>query len=141
MNWGTKIMIGMGLFMAFIISLCVKMIFSNDDALIEKNYYEKGLNYDKDYNARHDAVTDSVVPSISASDAGLKISFSDAATCTLNLKKLSDSKLDTIISAATDEDRLVRLEAGEVESGPWNLTLDYTINNKPYQVTREIIMP
>lgn len=141
MNWGTKLMIGMGLFMAFIITLCVKMITSSDDALIDKNYYEKGLKYDTEYNARQSAVADSVVPVIEVNDYGLVISFTDQAACTLNLKRLSDSKLDTVITVATNEDLSVQVAEGELQSGPWRLTLDYVINNKSYQVKQEIIMP
>lgn len=47
MNWGTKLIIGMALFMAFIIGLAVFMLNSNADPLVDKDYYEKGLKYDE----------------------------------------------------------------------------------------------
>lgn len=141
MNWGTKLVIAMGLFMAFIITLSVKMIFSNDDALIEKDYYQKGLDYDERYNAKQSAVTDSVVPSIDVNDYGLAISFSHPATCKLNFKRLSNAKMDTTLDRDTDADLSVQVLEGDLESGPWLLSLNYIIDNKAYLMEREIIMP
>lgn len=141
MNWGTKLIIALALFMAFIITLGVKMIFSNDDALIEKDYYEQGLNYDKKYEAKQLALTDSVVPSVDVNEFGLTISFNQPADCTLNFKRLSDAKMDTTFERRTDEDFSIQVLEGELESGPWRLALNYIIDEKTYLYETEIIMP
>ena len=141
MNWGTKLVIALALFMAFIITLGVKMIFSNDDALIEKDYYEQGLNYDKKYEAKKLALADSVVPSIDVNEYGLTISFAQPADCMLNFKRLSDAKMDTTFERRTDEDFSIQVLDGELESGPWRLALNYTIDEKTYLYESEIIMP
>lgn len=131
----------MGLFMAFIITLSVKMITSNDDALIEKDYYEKGLKYDETYNAKQEAVTDSVVPLIEENDEGLNISFSDKAKCKMTFKRLSDAKMDTTIERNTDEDFTIQVFEEDLKSGRWMLSLKYIIDNKAYLLEREINMP
>lgn len=141
MNWGTKLIIAMGLFMAFIITLSVKMILSNDDALIEKNYYEKGLKYDETYNARQNAITDSVVPEISVDDFGLNVNFNNPAKCILAFKRLSDAKMDTTLECQTDEDFSIQVPEGDLESGPWMLSIKYIIDKKTYLLEREILMP
>lgn len=141
MNWGTKLIIAMGLFITFIITLSVKMITSNDDALIENNYYEKGLKYDETYKARHDAITDSVVPLIDVNDFGLNISFTGPAKCILEFKRLSDAKMDTTLERLTDEDFSIQVYEDDLESGAWRLSLKYIIDNKTYLLEREIIMP
>ena len=141
MNWGSKLVLAMGLFMAFIITLSVKMILSNDDALIEKDYYEKGLNYDETYNSKQSAIADSVVPAIDVNEYGLSISFPDPASCRLNFKRLSDARMDTTFNRDTDEDFSIQVFEGDLQSGPWLLKLNYTINEKNYLLEQEIIMP
>jgi len=141
MNWGTKLIIALALFMAFIITLSVKMIFSSEDALIEKDYYEQGLNYNQKYDARQLAITDSVVPEINVNEDGLTIHFIRPAVCRLNLKRLANSRMDTIITRNTNEDFQVQIMKNELASGPWMLAIDYIIDNKNYLFEQEIIMP
>lgn len=133
--------IALALFMAFILTLSVKMIFSNDDALIEKDYYEQGLNYNKKYDARQQAIADSVVPSVDVNENGLTISFTHPAECKLNFKRLSDAKMDTIFERRTNEDFSIHVLKGDLKSGPWLLTLNYTIDEKTYLYESENIMP
>jgi hypothetical protein len=141
MNWGTKLMIAMGLFMAFILTLSLKMIFSNSDALVEKDYYEQGINYSKKYDAKQLAIADSVVPAIETDDAGLVISFTSAAVCKLTFKRMSDATLDTTFIRQTDHDFNIQIPGDELKSGPWRLSMDYTINDQEYLFEKEIIMP
>jgi hypothetical protein len=141
MNWGTKLVIALALFMAFILTLSVKMIFSNDDALIEKDYYEQGLNYNKKYNARQQAVADSVVPSVDVNENGLTISFTHPAECKLNFKRLSDAKMDTNFARRTDQDFNIHILEGDLKRGSWLLILNYRIDEKTYLHESEIIMP
>ncbi|MBC7915081.1 MAG: FixH family protein [Pyrinomonadaceae bacterium] len=141
MNWGTKIILAMGLFMGFILILSVKMILSNDDTLIEKDYYEKGLQYDETYNAKQSALTDNVVPIVDLNDYGLTLIFKNPAKCKLNFKRLSNSKMDTIIEQNTDEDFSVYVFENDIEGGPWQLAMEYVINGKTYLLERKIIMP
>lgn len=141
MNWGTKLIIALALFMGFIITLSIKMIFSSEDALIEKDYYEQGLNYNQKYDARQLAITDSVVPQISVTENGLLIQFIRPAVCKLNLKRLANSRMDTIITRQTNADFELPIMKNELASGPWMLSIDYIINKKNYLFEQEIIMP
>lgn len=141
MNWGTKLVIALGLFMIFILTLSVKMIFSSEDALIEKDYYEQGLNYDQKYDARQLAITDSVVPEISFDDDGLLIHFVSPAVCRLNFKRLASSKMDTTIVRNTDANFDLKFDKDELARGPWMLAIDYTINDKKYLFEKEIRIP
>lgn len=47
MNWGTKIVIALALFMALIVSFGVYMVSRDTDSLVAEDYYERGLNYDR----------------------------------------------------------------------------------------------
>ncbi|WP_256009699.1 FixH family protein [Desertivirga xinjiangensis] len=141
MSWGTKLAVAMGLFMIFILTLGFRMIFSNSDTLIEKDYYEQGLNYNQKYDAKRLAVTDSVIPKIETDNHGLSIRFILPASCKLNFKRLSDSKMDRTIERQTDEEDVVHIAEGELKSGPWMLSVNYSINEKNYLYEQEILMP
>lgn len=142
MNWGTKLMIGMGLFMAFIIAMATKMVISGgDDDLVEKDYYEKGLAYDKVYNLKTEAVRDSVIPDFDASQNGLIITFKSPVSYKLVCKRPSDSKLDRLFEGQTADGDQLSIPRVQLKSGPWNIYLSFTVNSKQYLVEREIMMP
>lgn len=46
-NWGTKIVIALGLFVALITSFGIYMVTQDTDTLVHEDYYERGLNYDR----------------------------------------------------------------------------------------------
>jgi hypothetical protein len=79
MNWGTKLIIGMLLFMSFIVVLGVLMVRSDNDALVETNYYEKGLNYDQEYAAKTQVGKDQASPVTSITAAQISIQFKTSA--------------------------------------------------------------
>ena len=141
MNWGTKLVIGMAIFMAFILSLSYKMIFSNSDALIEKDYYEQGLNYNEKYDAKQRAVADSVIPEVNMDQTGVTFSFRLPTDCKFHFKRLSDSKMDKVIERSTDQDLKIAVSNSELKKGPWRLSAYYAMNGKNYAFEKEIIMP
>lgn len=47
MNWGTKIIVALALFIALIVSFGIYMVSSDTDSLVAEDYYERGLNYDR----------------------------------------------------------------------------------------------
>ena len=142
MNWGKKVMLGMGLFMVFIACLGAIMIMkSGDDALIDNNYYEKGQAFDVDYNKKQRAIDDLVVPTININDAGVTITFPVPVSYKLNCRRLSDSGMDKNFEGSTNEDRNIQLQKGDLEPGPWLLRIEYTANAKNYLFEGEIDMP
>ncbi|MEO8794669.1 MAG: FixH family protein [Daejeonella sp.] len=142
MNWGTKILIGMGLFMAFILAMGTKMIISSgDDDLLEKDYYEQGLEYNKVYNKKDLAVKNGVVPEISILSGELRILFKSPAQYTLTCKRPSDSSLDRIYKGKTPEDLTLIITAADLKPGPWLLRLEFSAGGKLYLVDQEINMP
>jgi hypothetical protein len=140
MNWGTKIIIGMALFMAFIMAMAAKMVLSGaEDDLVEKNYYEKGLQYDQSYNLQSVAVSDSVVPTFEAAQDHLIISFKSAPEkYKLLCLRPSDSKLDFVYQGAALDNKKMLVSREKLKSGPWNFHLEFTINDKEYLVERQM---
>ena len=132
----------MALFMIFIMSLGAVMIMRHDDdALIEDDYYEKGQSFDKDYQTKKDALDDKVIPLISVNQYGLTITFPIPVKYQLICRRPSDYHMDKIFNGFTDEDRSIQIPKGELESGPWLLKIQYTVEEKNYLFEAEIMMP
>lgn len=127
--------------MIFIMAMAVKMFISaGDDDLVEKNYYEKGLAYDSDYNQQQDALTDSVIPSIISEQNGIRISFNTPVRYKIVCQRPSDSRLDRVFSGTAEDNLVVFLSRNELKSGPWNLRLEFNAGGKDYLVEREMMM-
>jgi hypothetical protein len=120
MNWGTKLIIGMLSFMAFIVVLGVLMIRSNSDALVESNYYEKGLNYDEEYAAKTQVGKDQASPEVSINAASINIVFKTAAKGKVKLTRNDSQSSDTTVKFITKTGRL-NLNISRLARGRWHL--------------------
>ena len=140
MNWGTKLTIALISFMSFIVFMGLRMVLSNEDALIDKDYYERGLNYDQEYNESKQALNDSILPEVIIKEAGLNISLPVTVKYKLTCQKLSDAKKDRIYTDHT-ESRNIYINAGELEKGTWLFTIEYHTRQKSYLVKRQIVLP
>ncbi|MFM6953710.1 MAG: FixH family protein [Sphingobacteriaceae bacterium] len=139
MNWGTKLVIGMLVFMAFIVGLALLMMTSKSDDLIENDYYQKGLEYTKEYNSQKAVQADGVLPSIQLDSlGGLRVRFTQVASYSVTFKRLSNGKLDKVLSGT---DSVITMAPGQLVAGLWLLRLTYKINNKNYSLNRELVVP
>lgn len=142
MNWGKKLVIGMALFMIFIVSMGAVMIMRGDkDALVENDYYEKGQKFDETARLKQAAIDDMMVPTVSVSEYGVIIGFREPVKYQLTCKRPSDYHLDKIYNSFTDEDRSIVLMKGDLAPGPWMLSIRYTHEHKNYLYECEIVMP
>ncbi|MES2872850.1 MAG: FixH family protein [Bacteroidota bacterium] len=141
MNWGTKLTVGMALFMGFIVVLVTLMIKPHQaDSLIDTDYYEKGQTYDVDYNARLDARKDSMLPSIKPGENDLRISFPKAASYKISLRRLSDARLDKFYTSNIAIKEVIILP-DELPSGSWLLRIEYSREKRNYLYQDKILMP
>ena len=141
MNWGTKLTIGMALFMGFIIVLVILMIKPHQaDSLIDSDYYEKGQTYDIDYNARRDAIKDSMLPSIKPGENNLMIGFPNPVSYKISFRRLSDSRLDKFYKSNKAMKEVI-IPAEDLPSGSWLLRIEYKGDNRNYLYQEKILMP
>lgn len=137
MNWGTKLVIGMGLFMAFIITLAVLMIRSGSDDLVDKDYYQKGIEYDKDYDRKSQMQKDQAEPEISVGDS-LRIVFNKPATGIVRILHPSDNKKDRIVSLNSGIAKEVALSLSDIAKGHWKLIIEWKSDAKEYLFEKSI---
>lgn len=140
MNWGTKLVIGMLCFMSFIVVLAVLMFNSKTDALVDTDYYEKGLKYDADYNRKEQVQTDQARPEISIHPDDIIISFKTAASGTINLRRNSDKTMDKRIPLQTNAKNQAVIPSGSLAKGQWRIVLSWLSNGKSYLDEQEIMI-
>lgn len=141
MNWGTKIVLGLGTFMSFIIVLAVIMFNSKTDALVEQDYYEKGIHYDETFNRKEQVIKDHAAPLISIQPELLNITFSKPAKGTIRMVRNSDKKQDRIMPFETDTAMQVNLPLGGLKKGTWKLIAEWDSADKTYLTEQEIKLP
>ncbi|WP_316818996.1 FixH family protein [Pedobacter nyackensis] len=141
MNWGVKLMIGMLCFMSFIIVLAVLMMKSKTDALVDTDYYEKGLDYDKDYNRKEQVNADNAAPIIQIVDGNISLKFKDKAEGDVKLVRNADKRLDKKLTISTDTLNTVKIPLKGIEKGQWRLIISWTTDGKAYLNEQEVMIP
>lgn len=141
MNWGVKLMIGMLCFMTFIIVLAVLMMNSKTDALVDTDYYEKGLDYDKDYNRKEQVKADNAAPVILISEDYISLTFIDKAEGEVKLVRNSDKRMDKKLKINTDTLNIVKIPLNGIEKGQWRLIISWTTDGKAYLNEQEVTIP
>ncbi|WP_069659883.1 FixH family protein [Arcticibacter eurypsychrophilus] len=133
MNWGTKLVIALGLFISFIVVLSTKMIFSDKDDLVESDYYEKGLSYDLDYNRARNVAIYHAEPTITLGiNKSIDIQFKKQATGTIKFLHASNKKLDRLYQVNTDADGNAALSLKDLSNGYWHAVLEWKSDNTSY---------
>lgn len=134
-------MIGMLCFMTFIIVLAVLMINSKTDALVDTDYYEKGLAYDKDYNRKEQVKADNAAPEIIVTDGFIQLTFKDKAEGDIKLVRNSDKRMDKKIAISTDTLHIVKVPLNGIEKGQWRLIISWSTDGKAYLNEQEVMVP
>ncbi len=129
------------LFMLFIVVLVTLMIKrSNEDALIDRDYYEKGQAYDSDFQAKQNADADDFKPRVNAGEDGLNVSFLTQVRYRINLKRPSDNKLDKRYDS-TFEESSVFVPYSDLAPGLWFIRIDYERNSRKYLFEDKVMIP
>lgn len=137
MNWGTKLIIGMALFISFIVTLGVLMIRSDSDDLVDTDYYEKGIAYDKDYNRKSLVKQDQAEPEIITKD-NLTIVFKSRASGSIRFIHPSDKNMDRILNMDSGTGKQVELDLSDFTKGHWKVVLEWKSDGKAYMYEKEI---
>lgn len=137
-NWGTKLVIGMACFMSFIIILAVKMFNSSPDALVDNDYYEKGLAYDKEYQLKEQVKTDHAKPEIQVGTEGIILTFKAPAEGKVSLVRTADKRMDKMIQINTDEQYRAAIPLTGIAKGRWKLIINWNSAGKSYLDEQEV---
>lgn len=140
MNWGTKLMIGMACFMTFIVVLGVLMVNSKTDALVDNDYYEKGLNYDADYNRKEQVKADHATPDVLVNPEGIVLIFKTSAAGNVKMIRNADKRMDKSINITTDTQHRAMIPLQDVAKGRWRLIISWDSDGKSYLDEQEVMI-
>lgn len=142
MNWGTKIVLGMIAFMLFIIGMVVYMFkIDGNDALVEKDYYEKGINYDTEYDAQKNVIDDNVAPDIRVEEHQITVKLKEEANYNIWLMRPSEAKKDVRLEGKTEgADHLISVPRNNLDKGLWSLRIEWQTNGKKYLYKKDLMI-
>ena len=121
--------------MGFILTLSARMIFSDKDDLVEKDYYEKGLNYDQQYQQKQNVIHDEAAPELEVESGLLKLRFKIPVTGTARFAHSSDKNLDWELPINT---ATAVIPVQGLEKGQWRLILNWQGDGKKYQFEKVV---
>ena len=137
MNWGKGIIIGMAIFVVFIVGMCIYMIASPTDAF-DHQYYEKGLSFNQDYNREEQVTKDHAQPQIEIEDHQIKFVFSQPAKGTIKFMRPSSTSKDRVYSINSAKGLASSVPLESFAAGKWQLVFEWTSNHKAYLYQQEI---
>jgi hypothetical protein len=140
MNWGLKITLGLGVFMTFIMVLAYLMITSKNDDLVDADYYEKGINYNVEFQKKAHVVRDQAMPSVVIAGQELLITFHQPAAGSVRLIRTADKDMDRTMNVTTDSLKQFKIPIGGVAKGLWKLQLDWSSQGVAYLYEQEVML-
>lgn len=144
LNWGHGLMIALGCFILFILSLIFIFPMGKQNAeMISNNYYEEELQYQDIIDAKNNAAKLDKTPTYRATNEGILITFPetikvDENTVNFVLFRTEDSNLD-VKKEVSLQHNLFLIPAKVISKGSYTLKLKWKENKKPYQVDYDIL--
>ncbi|AMR33550.1 hypothetical protein A0256_20045 [Mucilaginibacter sp. PAMC 26640] len=137
MNWGKGIIGGMVLFMLFILSMCIYMFMAPEDGY-DHQYYEKGLNFDKDFKKEQQVQKDQASPLITVWNKSVRIRFVKPAAGTIKFVRPANEALHKEIKLDSLAGNEVAINTENMAVGRWQIILNWDSNHKAYLYHQEI---
>lgn len=135
MNWGTKIALSLGLFVAFILALSAIMMYKNREA-VDKDYYEKDLLYEQEIQAQKNANALSEQLTFEFSGSKLFITYPQEIKKYVGrvlLLRPDDNEKDKMLPMQIDENRKQIIDVSVLPKGLWRVQVFWEMNGKQYQ--------
>jgi len=131
MNWGWKIALFYGSFVAFMLFM-VFMAVRQDFDLVSEDYYDQEIAYQSRIDQMNNATADGQKVTISKSDAGYELAFSGKAeNVKVQFFRPSDDTKDVVLEEATVEGALV-VPIDRFTMGKYLVKVEWSVNGKTY---------
>lgn len=144
-NWGTSIVIVMGLFMGFILFFVFKAANqnTNETDLVTEEYYKKEQSLQDDIYAMQNAVNMKVPVTVSKSGDKLLIEFpdmnDDVIEGTIYLYRPSNKKLDFEIPITIENGRAF-VPGENLLPGRWDISARWNYSGKDYLIKKSLTL-
>ncbi len=144
-NWGTKLVFFAACFMVFVVSMVI-VISRQEVTLVDDNYYEKGLNYQKeiDNNASADSTITLQYGKVQlgaqmGSNAIIieKTSPGDIPEAILQYYRPSNPALDQKFKTEILSGKQLIHSVAALSAGKWKAVLTWKVGEKEYKIEKE----
>lgn len=143
-RWGIGVFVLYGGFVLFILGLVAFASYQRFD-LVEPDYYQKGLEYEKQIDKlnRTSGLADQPTIVYRRTDASIVISFparfvAESVTGTATLYRPSNSSWDQVIPIHLNADRTQIIPAEKLAVGRWRIKIDWKAGDSSY-FTEDVI--
>ncbi len=144
-NWGTGLVIGMVLFIAFIMFFVVQIMTDKqyDYDLVTEDYYQKELVYQKELDATENNNSLAVNISGGRSASGWELTFPEEVDGSpisgkVLMYRPSNKKLDFELPIALDQ-RKMTIPDARLVPGRWNVIVSWNYQGEDYLYKDEIV--
>lgn len=124
--------------MTFIIVLAIIMFNSTPDALVDNDYYEKGINYNQDYDRKEQVSTDHAKPDIALEKESIVLTFQAPSSGKVRLVRTADKRLDRLFPFETNAQQQVVIPSTGLQKGSWRVIIEWKSNDKSYLYEQEV---
>lgn len=138
-NWGTGIVVGMGIFMAFILQYVIRVQVGDDydNELVTENYYQEEINVDANYQATKNANLLGQELDIKHTPEGIVVNFPQSFHAsdikgTISLYRPSDQSLDHTIEIQSLSSNYLLIPNDDLVSGRWDISVKFSYDGKEY---------
>lgn len=138
MNWGKGIIIGMSLFMGFILTMVVIMMRQDVD-LVREDYYQHELEFNAQYQAEKNYQLSGKEIALEVEKDTLNLHFPDgfqSGEFTLFLQRPNDENMDFSMKLQAKEH--LKIPLTHLAKGHYNCFITGQFNGEEYQMNQEI---
>lgn len=142
-NWGTGIVIGMVLFIGFIMTMVVTMITDEryNHEMVTEGYYEKDLAYQNEIDAENNTKALSSEIKMQKTSLGMEFLFPEEMMQNpldgvMQLYRPSNENLDFDLPLHLNGNRMV-IPDGKMVEGQWKVTISWEMQGKPYMFKKD----
>lgn len=140
MNWGKGIIVALALFVGFILFLVITLMRQDVD-LVSEDYYKQEIDYEARIQKEQNGLNSAAKIKIVDQKSFVIIQLPDSIALTnvlVNLKRPNDEKLDK--SFKIEGTKTFMLPKASLEKGKYDLTIEYTMNQKDCLLQQKIII-
>lgn len=138
MNWGKRIILGMGLFMGFILTLVVIMMRQKID-LVEEDYYKKELNYETQLKAQKTYASLREKISMESGKDSLFLYFPpvfQSEKVTIALQRPDDKNQDMVLTVRPVN--RIAIQTARFQKGVFTCTISGLVDGLPYEMSQQV---
>lgn len=144
-TWGHGIVVALGSFMIFILSLIWYFTSTwKNSELITDNYYEEELAYQNVIDAKNKAINLKELPVYQQNESGISVTFpseinNSNSKFRIDLHRAEDQKLDIIREMKLDQRNSIFIPAKVLAKGNYVLRVMWKKDNEEYQIDYDLI--